>query len=95
MLKQPFANSKAAAPPVGRARWLKVQRHDGLSLPLHWPALGGGTVLRKILLGQRMKRALSIGLHGINVDLRFMDMAAFGARQGPVLTAGAENLRLK
>jgi hypothetical protein len=35
-----------------------------------------------------MKPALSIGLHGINVDPRFMDVAAFGTPQGPVLKAG-------
>jgi hypothetical protein len=35
-----------------------------------------------------MKPALSIGLHGVNVDLRFMDIAAFGAPQGPMLKAG-------
>jgi hypothetical protein len=35
-----------------------------------------------------MKPALSIRLHGVNVDLRFMDMAAFGAPQGPMLKAG-------
>jgi hypothetical protein len=42
-----------------------------------------------------MKPVLSIGLHGINMDLRLVDVAAFRAPQGPVLKAGAENLPLK
>jgi len=35
-----------------------------------------------------MKPALGIGLHGINVDLRLVDEAAFRASQGPMLKAG-------
>jgi hypothetical protein len=35
-----------------------------------------------------MKPALSIGLHGINMDLRLVHVAAFRAPQGPVLKAG-------
>jgi hypothetical protein len=36
-----------------------------------------------------MKPAQSAGVHGINVHLRLIDMAAFGAPQGPVLKAGS------
>jgi hypothetical protein len=38
--------------------------------------------------GPCLKLATNIGLHGVNFDLRFMDMAAFGAPQGPMLKAG-------
>jgi hypothetical protein len=36
------------------------------------------------------KSAQSIGLHGINVDLRLVDGAAFHAPQRPVLKAGTD-----
>jgi hypothetical protein len=35
-----------------------------------------------------MKPAQGVGLHGINLHLRLMDMAAFSAPQRPVLKAG-------
>jgi len=55
------------------------------------PPAEAGPCSGKYLLGRRqlaMKPALGIGLHGINVDLRLVDEAAFRASQGPMLKAG-------
>jgi len=66
------------------------QRTSGQDRPHHPPA-EAGPCSGKYLLGRRqlsMKPALGIGLHGINVDLRLVDEAAFRASQGPMLKAG-------
>jgi hypothetical protein len=57
---------------------------------------GAGPCFGEYLLGQRqlaLKPALSIGLQGINVDLRLVDEVAFRAPQGPVLKAGTRRDR--
>ena len=66
------------------------QHTSGQDRPHHPPA-EAGPCSGKYLLGRRqlsMKPALGIGLHGINVDLRLVDEAAFRASQGPMLKAG-------